>query len=101
MLHLARSIHKIHRMFITAAFPNVVGCDLYRATRMIRFHLPNTNVKFKIVPYLRNRKHKPVFVEQNQVILYYDEKYQAVALTPRFAGYKEADDYESNDTRSR
>ncbi len=79
-------------MFITASFPNVVGCDLYRATRMIQFHLPHTNVKFKVVPYLRNRKHKPVYVEQNQVILYYDEKFDAVALTPRFSGYQEVDE---------
>ena len=79
--------------FIAASFPNVVGCDLYRATRMIQFGLPNAIVKFKIVPYLRNRKHKPVYVEQNTVILYYDEKYQAVAKTPHFAGYQEVDDY--------
>lgn len=75
------------------SFPNVVGCDLYRATRMIRFHLPNTSVKFKIVPYQRNRKHKPVvYVEQNQVILYYDAKYDAVALTPRFSGNRDEDE---------
>jgi hypothetical protein len=59
---------------------------------MIQFHLPHTNIKFKVVPYLRNRKHKPVYVEQNQVILYYDEKFDAVALTPRFSGYQEVDE---------
>ena len=79
-------------MYITASFPNVVGCDLYRATRMILFGLPNMVVKFKVVPYLRNRKHKPMCIEQNTVVLYYDEKYQAVAKTPRFAGYQETDE---------
>jgi len=63
-------------------FPNVVGCDLYRAKCMIRCALPNCALQFRVVPYVFNRKMAIVSRHANEVVLFYDEKFDAVAVTP-------------------
>ena len=69
-------------------FPMVVGCDLARAQAIIRTRLgPSTPVKFQIVEYVFGRKPKgTVVADDNTIVLRYDAKYDAVALTPRFYG---------------
>ncbi len=67
----------------------VVGCDLQRAQAIIRTRLgPWTaaQVKFKIVEYQHGKKTKPVAVFPDTILLYYDAKYDAVAITPKFRG---------------
>ena len=63
-------------------FPNVVGCDLHRAKCMIAFALPHANISYKVVPYISNRKLSTIQRYPNQVVLYYDAKFDAVAITP-------------------
>lgn len=69
-------------------FPMVVGCDLTRAKAIIRTRLgPLTRVRFQVVEYVFGRKPQGVAVaDDNTIVLRYDAKYDAVALTPRFYG---------------
>ena len=69
-------------------FPMVVGCDLERAKAIIRTRLgPLTPVRFQVVEFIFGRKPKGTIVaDDNTIVLRYDAKYDAVALTPRFFG---------------
>lgn len=69
-------------------FPSVVGCDLGRAQAIIRTRLgPLTRVKFQVVEYVFGRKqHGVVVKDDSTIVLRYDAKYDAVAITPRFYG---------------
>lgn len=69
-------------------FPSVVGCDLVRAQAIIRTRLgPLTPVKFHVVEYINGRKPRATVVaDNNTIVLRYDVKYDAVAITPRFFG---------------
>ena len=72
-------------------FPNVVGCDLYRAKCMIRCALPHCALQFRVVPYVFNRKMAIVSRHANEVVLFYDEKFDAVAVTPCVWAFEEMD----------
>ena len=70
-------------------FESVVGSDLFRAKAIIRSRLPKyTRVRFRVEPYFFGRK--PRNVEPaglNEIILWHDVKWDAVASTPVFRGF--------------
>jgi hypothetical protein len=87
-------------------FPNVVGCDEFRAKAMVRYWIKvktgienSALVKFRMYDHTEKNKltrvSKDVFGAQglpavaqqaNEVILWYDYKYDAVAITPFWFG---------------
>lgn len=84
-------------------FPNVVGCEEFRAKALIRYWLKvKTGIedtKFRIFDHTQKNKltrpNKDVFgndlvpaiaQHSNEVILWYDYKYDAVAITPYWFG---------------
>ena len=71
-------------------FPGVVGSDLERAKFSIKTKLgPYTPVHFVVQPYKqqRNALFVPTSTQgNNTVVLWYDARYNAVALTPKFYG---------------
>ena len=69
-------------------FPMVVGCDLDRAKAIIRTRLGYyTPVNFVVAEYKPTQRNKPVTTYgSNTIVLWYDAKYDAVALTPHFRG---------------
>jgi len=84
-------------------FPNVVGCDLFRAKAMVRYWLlVKTGIektKFRVYDHMdKNKLTRPakdaygnlgipaISQHANEVILWYDYKYDAVALIPYWFG---------------
>ena len=83
-------------------FPNVVGCEEFRAKAMIRYWLKvkagiedNSLIKFRLYDHMERNKLTRIpkdgqtgLVAQhsNEVILWYDYKYDAVAITPYWFG---------------
>ena len=65
-------------------FPGLVGCDLERAKCIIRSKLgPHTQVHFVTVPYRQQRQVMLQDRASNTIVLWHDERYNAVAVTPR------------------
>jgi hypothetical protein len=70
-------------------FPSVVGSDLERAKCIIKSKLgPHTPVHFVVQPYKQQKN--AIFIPNtpgsNAILLWYDERYNAVALTPKYYG---------------
>ena len=83
-------------------FPNVVGCEEFRAQDLIRYWLKvktgiedDSLIKFRIYNHTERNKltripkdaqTSMVAQHSNEVILWYDFKYDAVAITPYWFG---------------
>jgi hypothetical protein len=84
-------------------FPNVVGCEEFRAKALVRYWLKVKtgieHVKFRLFDHTQKNKltrpakdsfgndlSAPVSQHSNEVILWYDYKYDAVAITPYWFG---------------
>jgi hypothetical protein len=98
-------------------FPNVVGCDLFRAKAMVRYWLlVKTGIedtKFRIYDHMEKNKltrpvkdvygalgAPPISQHANEVIFWYDYKFDAVALIPFWFGsvlYEKDEESESEE----
>ena len=69
-------------------FPGVVGSDIERAKLIIKSKLGHhTPVRFLVQPYRQQRTAAPIELSSEQtVVLWHDQRYNAVAITPRFLG---------------
>ena len=69
-------------------FPGVVGSDIERAKFSIRTKLgPYTQVHFVVQPWKQQRGGTAVLAkDSNTIVLWHDQRYNAVALTPKFYG---------------
>jgi len=72
-------------------FPGLVGCDLERAKCSIRSKLgAHTRVRFLVQPYRVQRgscvQQEDQDLNSNTIVLWHDQRYDAVAITPRFWG---------------
>jgi hypothetical protein len=78
-------------------FPEVVGSDIQRAKLIIKSKLGrHTPVRFLVQPYRQQRSAAPTELSSEQtIVLWHDQRYNAVAITPRFLGriYKKSDEY--------
>lgn len=69
-------------------FDGAVGCDAARARAIIRTKLPRgTFIKFLEQDYIPGKgSNVKLVAEPNQVVLYMDRRWNAVALAPTFFG---------------
>ena len=102
----------------THKFPNVVGCEEFRAKAMIRYWLlvktGSDDVKFRIFNHTEKNKltkvpkdsfgkflSAPIAQHSNEVILWYDYKHDAVAFTPYWFGSVYYEKYMSEEEQRR
>lgn len=65
-------------------FPNVVGLDVERAKISIRTKLCGKRAFFTLRDWTRNRKREKLSQRDYEIILYIDDKFQCVAVTPEW-----------------
>ena len=69
-------------------FPGVVGSDIERAKLSIRTKLGHTQVHFIVQPWRQQRGGTRAVLtkDSNTIVLWYDQRYNAIALSPKFYG---------------
>ena len=69
-------------------FPSVVGMDLDRAKKIIKFHmgayLPRTRISFKVIPVKFGQRLRAYTRDENEIVILYDAKNAGVYTTPRY-----------------
>ena len=70
----------------TLTFPNVVGCDLYRAKAMILSKLPYNRIRFRVINSAPGKRNPEAMSYDNEIVLMYNPKDNSIWTTPKFYG---------------